>query len=255
MEKVKSVWGKMMELTEEQKDHHLLMKRLAINLNDTPCVLIGGTALYLCYGLDRFSVDIDLDTSKKINLDSRIKNNLPPKIKLNTLKHIKDTPINSKYNINYIGSTGNENNLVVEMKIKENTEIPFTIIDDIKVATVNYLIKAKIECLQERTKSRDLYDLSFLTEKFKHEFDHNDIQKLTHFVKKNDLLNKYMEDWNEDPLLSKFDITDKIIQLTKNIEQIKDFQFNNSLKRAEKNLERKNDKISLERDKIQNEIN
>ncbi|MFQ0999999.1 nucleotidyl transferase AbiEii/AbiGii toxin family protein [Gilliamella sp. BG6] len=244
-----------MDLTEDQKEHHILMKELAVNLNDTPLVLIGGTALYLCYGLDRFSVDIDLDTSKKINLESRIKNNLPHKIKLNNLRHIKDTPVNSKYNLNYINSCGNENNLVIEMKIKENTEIPFTIIDDIKVAKINYLIKAKIECLEERTKSRDLYDLSFLTEKFKKEFTHDDIKKLTQFIKKNDLLNKYMEDWGEDPLLSKFDITDKIIQLTKNIEQIKDFQFNNSLKRAEKNLERKNDKISLERDKIQNEIN
>ena len=59
-----------------------------------------------------------------------------------------------------------------------------------------------------------------------------------------------MEDWGEDPLLSKFDITDKIIQLTQNIEKIKDFQFNDTLKKAGKNLGRKNDKKSLERYKI-----
>lgn len=244
-----------MNLTKDQKEHHILMKELAVNLNDTPLVLIGGTALYLCYGLDRFSVDIDLDTNKKINLENRIKNNLPPKIKLNNFRHIKDTPVNSKYNINYINSSGNENNLIIEMKIKENTEIPFTIIEDIKVAKINYLIKAKIECLEERTKSRDLYDLSFLTEKFQKEFTHNDIEKLTQFIKKNDLLNKYMEDWDEDPLLSKFDITEKIIQLTQNIEKIKDFQFNNFLKKAEKNLEKKKDKKFLEKNKIQKDIN
>ena len=86
-----------MILTEDQKEHHILMKELAVNLNDTPLVLIGGTALYLCYGLDRFSVDIDLDTNKKINLENRIKNNLPPKIRLNNLRHIKDTPVTVSY--------------------------------------------------------------------------------------------------------------------------------------------------------------
>lgn len=52
-------------ITERDKHHEKLMVSILKNLTDTPLVLKGGTALYLGYGLNRFSEDLDFDSSKK----------------------------------------------------------------------------------------------------------------------------------------------------------------------------------------------
>jgi len=48
---------------EQQKEHELVMKALCqgFRKKSLPMVLKGGTALKLCYGLDRFSEDLDFD--------------------------------------------------------------------------------------------------------------------------------------------------------------------------------------------------
>lgn len=53
-------------LTERDKYHEKLMINILKNLSDTPLVLKGGTALYLGYGLNRFSEDLDFDSVKEI---------------------------------------------------------------------------------------------------------------------------------------------------------------------------------------------
>ena len=44
-----------------------------INQKDLPLYLKGGTSLLLCYDLDRFSEDIDLNSNTKLNLESIFK--------------------------------------------------------------------------------------------------------------------------------------------------------------------------------------
>ncbi len=46
-------------LSEQALNHEKLMRAIVKNLADTPMVLKGGTALYLGYGLNRFSEDLD----------------------------------------------------------------------------------------------------------------------------------------------------------------------------------------------------
>ena len=38
-----------------------------LNQKSIDYILKGGTALFLCYGLDRFSTDIDLDSKRNLN--------------------------------------------------------------------------------------------------------------------------------------------------------------------------------------------
>ncbi|EFX92496.1 hypothetical protein HMPREF0027_0445 [Actinobacillus ureae ATCC 25976] len=64
-------------LTERDKHHEKLMVNILKNLSDTPLVLKGGTALYLGYGLNRFSEDLDFDSGKKLNLLNKIKASAP----------------------------------------------------------------------------------------------------------------------------------------------------------------------------------
>jgi hypothetical protein len=44
-------------LTSIEKWHVQVMSAIAKSVADTPLILKGGTALLLCYGLDRFSED------------------------------------------------------------------------------------------------------------------------------------------------------------------------------------------------------
>ncbi len=77
-------------LSEQALNHEKLMRAIVKNLADTPMVLKGGTALYLGYGLNRFSEDLDFDCHKKINLLGRVKSAIPNGIILNDI-HIKKT--------------------------------------------------------------------------------------------------------------------------------------------------------------------
>ncbi len=52
-------------LSEQALNHEKLMRAIVKNLADTPMVLKGGTALYLGYGLNRFSEDLDFDCREK----------------------------------------------------------------------------------------------------------------------------------------------------------------------------------------------
>ncbi|WP_245395003.1 nucleotidyl transferase AbiEii/AbiGii toxin family protein, partial [methanotrophic endosymbiont of Bathymodiolus puteoserpentis (Logatchev)] len=60
------------ELKEDQKTHVKFMSEIAKSTLDTPTVLKGGTALLLAYDLDRFSEDLDFDSTKAFNLEKRI---------------------------------------------------------------------------------------------------------------------------------------------------------------------------------------
>ncbi len=81
-----------MILSEQETYHEKLMRAIVKNLVDTPMVLKGGTALYLGYGLNRFSENLDFDCCKKINLLSKVKSTIPNGIILNDI-HIKKIPI------------------------------------------------------------------------------------------------------------------------------------------------------------------
>ena len=52
-------------MNELQKQHEMVIRAFIeyLNTNDDSFILKGGTALFLCYHLDRFSEDIDLDGS------------------------------------------------------------------------------------------------------------------------------------------------------------------------------------------------
>ena len=57
-----------LNLPPAEAAHVEIMRAVAKDIQDLPMVLKGGTALLLCYGLDRFSEDLDFDAPKKFSL-------------------------------------------------------------------------------------------------------------------------------------------------------------------------------------------
>lgn len=204
-------------LTERDKYHEKLMVNILKNLSDTPLVLKGGTALYLGYGLNRFSEDLDFDSGKKLNLLNKIKASAPHGIVIDDINVKKDTDTVSRYMVNYhICETGVKDALKIEISYR--TPAPdeqITVKDNIRFSSVERIIDNKLHAAYDgdntRTKGRDLFDLYFLAKYYSNHFTSELATRLKGFAQDPDkLVNLYREDIEADPLLNKIMDVEKI---------------------------------------------
>ncbi len=149
-------------MEQSQSRHKEIMQDFLQELNQetNSFILKGGTALLFCYGLDRFSEDIDLDCEQK-NLHSFLKrfgekHNLSYRV-------AKDTPVVKRYILNY-----DENKtLKIEVSYRNKAISPTSHknINGIEVYNLDRLCQLKTLAYINRDKLRDLYDLSFICNK------------------------------------------------------------------------------------------
>jgi predicted nucleotidyltransferase component of viral defense system len=90
-----------MNLNDAQQAHIHVMREVLRSVQDTPLVLKGGTALLVCYGLDRFSEDLDFDAPKKLNLESRMESVLSRITSKLKITRTKDTDTVQRYRLEY----------------------------------------------------------------------------------------------------------------------------------------------------------
>jgi len=128
-------------------------------------ILKGGTALYLCYHLDRFSEDIDLDGREK-GLIALVEGFCTENSY--SYRVAKDTDTVERCMLNY-GNT--EKPLKIEASYRRR-EIPAeetNTINGIKVYGIEPLCVMKVNAYAGRDKIRDLYDVTFVCNNY---FDH-----------------------------------------------------------------------------------
>lgn len=130
-----------------------------LNKNTDKYVLKGGTALMLCYSLDRFSEDVDLDCRNR-NRD--------------ILKHISDFAEKRGYDCRIAKDTDTVKRAFVHYGGKRPLKIEtsfrrINIADDevckikgIEVYTIDRLAELKSSAYTGRDKIRDLYDVTFI---------------------------------------------------------------------------------------------
>jgi predicted nucleotidyltransferase component of viral defense system len=129
-----------------------------LNQESGDFILKGGTALLLCYHLDRFSEDIDLD-GKGGNIQDIVegfceKNGYSYRV-------AKDTDTVKRFMINY----GNDQKpLKIEVSYRRKRIAPeeTTKRNGILVYNIDELCAMKTNAYSGRDKMRDLYDLSFI---------------------------------------------------------------------------------------------
>ena len=117
------------------------MTAVASDLASLPLALKGGTALLLCYGLDRFSEDIDLDGRKKLNLQSRLGAVLSRVTTEHDIRIVKDTDTVQRLKIRYktLLATGN---LKIEVSYRTSfEEVDLAEINGIKTYKIARLIE------------------------------------------------------------------------------------------------------------------
>lgn len=137
---------------------------------DNPYVLKGGTALSLCYGLNRFSEDIDLDCAGRGSRTSRFFRELLAVADREGfhLRPAKDTATTGRAFLDY-GNTGRPLKIEVSYRRSDIAEELVCRKSGILVYTLDELASLKAGAYLGRDKIRDLYDICFLCT---HHFDH-----------------------------------------------------------------------------------
>lgn len=141
-----------------------------INKKTDNFILKGGTSLLMCYKLDRFSEDIDLDSN-----DLSFFNYIDEFCKKYnyTYRNAKDTNVVKRCILNY----GEDKKLKIEVSYRDLNlnKIDITKINDINVYNINKLCILKSSAYSGRDKLRDLYDLCFIINNYYEELSNDTI--------------------------------------------------------------------------------
>lgn len=134
-------------------------------------VLKGGTSLMLCYNLNRFSEDIDLDSTDKRSIKAIVDDFC--KLHKYPYRIAKDTDTVKRFMINYDDTADKKKPLKVEIsyrKIKiENKDV--TNINGISVYNISNIALMKSTAYSARDKIRDLFDVVFICNNYFDELD------------------------------------------------------------------------------------
>lgn len=172
-----------LDSAQVQAAHIELMRAIAKDLHDLPMVLKGGTALLLCYGLDRFSEDLDFDAPKKFSLAGRVERVLSRHAQSFSIKTVKDTETVQRLKIHYRKGAF-DRLLKIETSFRQTPNSGSVVtLSGIKTYTVSALIDQKLAALVGRTKARDLYDVAFLARTHRAEFSADASAQLTDILR------------------------------------------------------------------------
>ncbi|GHV36517.1 hypothetical protein FACS1894187_11240 [Synergistales bacterium] len=140
------------------------------NSKTSNLILKGGTALAMCYELDRFSEDIDFDGRKhEDGANNTVGNIVDNFCKSNnfTYRVAKDTEFVKRYMIHYEDDISKKPlKIETSYRKKEVFEDEVTKVNGIMVYKVEPLLIMKVNAYSDRDKIRDLYDLVYIYNNF-----------------------------------------------------------------------------------------
>jgi hypothetical protein len=150
------------------------------NTHGKNLVFKGGTALTKCYGLDRFSEDLDFVASKEEDFSGTIKKGLTNfYIEFECIEKKHKESIDLTYYLKgplYNGQKNSMCKILLDISLRDETLLPPKIIKigldlqeiplfEVVVLSEKEILLEKIRALLTREKARDLYDLYYLTQK------------------------------------------------------------------------------------------
>ena len=200
-----------LNLPQAEVTHVEIMRAIAQDFKDLPMVLKGGTALLLCYGLDRFSEDLDFDAPKKFSVTSRIERVLSRFTRDFDIKVVKDTETVQRLKVHYRKETV-DRLLKIETSFRQNPQ-PETVVvqNGIQTYRVSSLIDQKMAALVGRTKARDLYDVAYLARTYWAEFSPQAKQTLQSLLMDADALESRFRLAFEDDTILRVDQLDGLV--------------------------------------------
>lgn len=151
---------------ENEKQHLTAIRDVLTFINskkDNPYILKDGTALSLCYSLNRFSEDIDLDAAGSTVSHGRFKSEIQHFCEANSYSYriAKDTMTTQRAYIDY-GNPGRPLKVEISYRRKEIPEHLVCNRDGIQVYTLDEMARLKAAAYNGRDKIRDLYDVAYI---------------------------------------------------------------------------------------------
>jgi len=211
-----------------ESDHVKFMKAIVQSMNETPYILKGGTALMLGYGLDRFSEDLDFDSTKKINMENKIKKAAGFYFNNIEIDIVKNTDTVQRYRVGYSCINGRRK-LKIETSFRQNqiNDEHYLQIDGMKIYKIECLLDKKLKAAHDgnniRTVVRDLYDIWFIVKRYKENITNDLFKRLSSFCENIDILNSRYEEayMNDDLINSKVKLEDLLLGLESEQNNIK----------------------------------
>ena len=194
-------------LTPEQALHERIMRAIALEMQDTPFVLKGGTALALLYGLDRHSVDLDFDCgrAKRVSIKSQVRRGLRElNVPMSAFGRGRPMWKGRRFHIHYINPANNADRLLkVELSFRTVPQAnDIEIVDGIRTYKIPALFDQKMNAADGRTKARDLYDLVFLADSYGDCLSSEQILRADRFSRNNKrLADRYRRAFQDDERL------------------------------------------------------
>lgn len=219
--------------------------------SNSPLILKGGTALMFCYGLDRFSEDLDFDATAHTNTEGYVRSFCSKNGYSYFRKKYTDTV--QRLTIHY----GGEKPLKVETSFR-NQSLSFNdsiIKNGIRTYPIDTLAQMKMTAFMSRDRIRDLYDVSFITNNYWEELS-QPIQRLyrTGFSEKGIEQFDLMCATQDDDLIDKDSLaesflkaldTAKIFHTTEEVHQYRSLAEEMAAARAAANSQQENNHISM----------
>jgi len=197
-----------------------IAKKISSN-NRNDLLLKGGTALLFCYGLPRYSTDLDYD-GFNYNLDiiDSIKSVFNSKnLELDRINIKKDTDTVKRFMIHY--KEAENNPIKLEISFRNSDDIDYVkdkcvMINDINTYNIKYLAAGKIDAFLKRTAARDIFDASFLLKNYPESLNKDLIvkckSKLTSIG-----LDQMENIIKNDEIINNFDCDDILVNFENNI--------------------------------------
>lgn len=187
--------------------HRQAIKSFLSFINDTssPYVLKGGTSLMECYGLDRFSEDVDLDCPRAPSNSDGFKRRIDRFCAAYgyEARIAKNTDTVSRAFIRYDGDL---NPLKVEVSYRRARidEATVTVVNGIRVYSISEIAIQKAGAYLARDKMRDLYDLTFIINNYLDDLSDGALSAVTNALEYKDLDQfDYLMRTQDDPLIDK----------------------------------------------------
>ncbi|MDO8553680.1 MAG: nucleotidyl transferase AbiEii/AbiGii toxin family protein [Candidatus Micrarchaeota archaeon] len=170
---------KGLNLGQAEKDYYQnIILFIFYNKASKDLVFKGGTALAKCYGLNRFSEDLDFTLTNSADFIELIENGLSEFGISNSIKEIGDAKNSKKYKIKiegplYKGSEKTLCSITIDFSLREKilmdpniTTIGYHMdiipVFDVYVMKKEEVMSEKVRAIMTRKSARDLYDLVFL---------------------------------------------------------------------------------------------
>jgi hypothetical protein len=175
--------AKQNKLIPIKQERHYLQNLVLLALSEYKLIFKGGTYLWFCHNIDRFSEDLDFTTQQ--SLDKGMITNIQNKLKdydINcTAKDITNNAITLSFKLSIAGPLFNGTDrskcfLWVEISKRENIilepltydiYVPYYKLETklIRGMNLNEVFSEKVRAIQTRDKARDVYDLYYLITK------------------------------------------------------------------------------------------